>query len=353
MRPVRRSFRAQLASAAVAFVAVAAVVVLAGGTESSLAQRVPLPIFDGELAAWSPDSSLIAVPEREAIALRGTDGGVQRRLRGRGIGYFGWPCECNLGWTEDGARIQFVSHAEEYESDDYVVGSVGADGGDLQVRSLGVPLGGATWGPGGWPLIYIPNSRTITGSKAKLVGPRPDLWRLDSLYAEPRKILASRAEEDDPLFSPDGTEVMFTRERERSSSLWKANADGTGVLRLAGGLLGPSSAAWSPDGRRVALSTFSRKKDDRRCHIYVMGADGRGRPRQIVDEEILSNRPAWTPDGRWITFSNYDGEIRKVRPDGTGLQTILSLPGKEIRGLSWSPDGQHLAYTARVPPVSD
>jgi Tol biopolymer transport system component len=110
--------------------------------------------------------------------------------------------------------------------------------------------------------------------------------------------------------------------------------------------------AWSPDGRRIALSTFSRKKGDRRCHLYVLPAAG-GRLHQIVHEKILTNRPAWTPDGLWITFSTYDGEIREIHPDGSGLRTIARLSGKEIRGLSWSPDGKHLGYTARPFPRSD
>lgn len=317
------------------------------------ASLVLLPMFDGDNAAWSPDSQQIAVPESKSITLRGTDGRVQRRLRGPRIDYFGFPCEeCALDWTDDATRIQFLSHEEEYEADDWVVGSVAVDGSDEQHRSLGVPVAGAAWAPSGWPLIYIPNSRTITGMKGKRIGPNPDLWRLDSLYGKPRKLIESRVEEDDPLFSPDGTEISFMRYRERSSSFWKARSDGTEPRRLIGNLSGPSIAEWSPDGRWIALSTFSRQKGDRRCHLYVLPSDG-GRLRQIVDEEILTNRPAWTPDGHWITFSNYEGEIRKVRPDGTGLRTIARFPGKEIRGLSWSPDGKHLGYTARVFPESD
>jgi dipeptidyl aminopeptidase/acylaminoacyl peptidase len=333
--------------------AIVAAVALGGGVEDSSANRVLLPPFAGEQAAWSPDSRLIAIPDAKAISLLGIDGNVQRRLRGPSIDYFDFPCEeCPLGWTADGTRIQFLSHEEELESDDAIVGSVAVDGSDEQYRSLGVPVGAAAWGPTGWPLIYVPNARTITGMKGKLIGPRPDLWRLDSLYATPRKILASRAEENDPRFSPDGTEITFMREGERSTSLWIAQADGTSPHRLIGHLLGPSAAAWSPDGRRIALSTFSRKKNDRRCHLYLLSANG-GQPHRIVDEEILSNRPAWTPDGRWIAFSTYDGEIRKIHPDGTGLRTIVRLPGKEIRGLSWSPDGASLGYTARVFPKSD
>ncbi|MET0558427.1 MAG: hypothetical protein ABW065_07120 [Solirubrobacterales bacterium] len=316
------------------------------------ADKIRLPLFEGDNAVWSPDSQQIAVPEFKSIGLRGTDGRVQRRLRGTGIEYFGFPCEsCSVAWTDAGTRVQFLSHEEQYESDDWVVGSVAVDGSGEQHRSLGVPIGGATWAPSGWPLIYIPNARTITGVHGTRVGPSPDLWRLDSLHGKPRKLIESRVEEDDPLFSPDGTAITFMRERERSSSLWRASPDGTRVRRLVGNLLGPSAAQWSPDGQSIALSTFSRK-GDRRCHLYVLPAEG-GRLRQIVAEEILTDRPAWSPDGRWITFSNYDGEIRKVRPDGTGLQTIARLPGKEIRGLGWSPDGRRLAYTARVFPRSD
>ena len=337
-----------------AVLAVAVVVwLLAVGAESSQADMTPLPVFEAEQAVWSPDSRLIAVPEAKAISLRRTDGSVQRRLRGPGIDYFDFPCEeCPLAWAEGGARIQFLSHEEEFESGDAIVGSVAVGGEDEQQRSLGVPVGAAAWGPGGWPLVYIPNSRTITGMKGKRTGPSPDLWRLDSLYGEPRKILESQSDEDDPQFSPDGTEITFMRYGKRSSALWMANADGTDPRRLAGNLLGPSAAAWSPDGRRIAFSTFSRKRGDRRCHLYVLPATG-GRLHQIVHEEILTNRPAWTPDGLWITFSTYDGEIRKIHPDGTGLQTIARLPGKEIRGLSWSPDGKHLGYTARPFPRSD
>jgi dipeptidyl aminopeptidase/acylaminoacyl peptidase len=332
--------------------AVVSVAVLVGGPGSAIADKVLLLVPEGGLT-WSPNSRLLAMPENGAISLRSTDGGVERKLRGAGIGYFGFPCECSLGWTADGSRIQFVSQEEELDSEDSVIGSVAADGSGEEHRSLGVPIGDATWAPTGWPLIYIPNSRGwYSGTKGKRIGPNPDLWRLDSLYAKPRKLIATRADEEDPLFSPDGAEITFMRSNERSTSLWKASADGTGSKRLVNNLLGPSAAAWSPDGRRIALSTYSRAKGDRSCHLYTLSSNG-GQLHQIVDEEILSERPVWTPDGRWITFSTYKGEIRKVRPDGTGLQTIASFPGKEVRGLSWSPDGKHLTYSARIPPRSD
>ncbi|HXF31127.1 MAG TPA: hypothetical protein VN522_06370 [Solirubrobacterales bacterium] len=312
---------------------------------------VPLSMFAGELGAWSPDSGQFAVPGTKKISLIGVDGKVRRNLRGPGIGYFGFPCECSVAWTADGSRIQFVSQEEEL-GETSVIGSVAADGSGEEDRELGVPIGSAGWAPSGWPLVYVPNARTWDAVTGKALGPNPDLWRLEGLQAKPEKILASPGTEWDPRFSPDGARIAFQLERRGSTSLWVVNADGSDPRRLTGPLLGSSEDSWSPDGRQIALTTFSRQKGDRRCHLYVLSANG-GRPRKIVDEEVRTIGPAWTPDGRWITFANYHGQIRKVRPDGTGLQTVAEFPGKEVSGLSWSPDGRHLTYSARTPPHTD
>ena len=310
---------------------------------------VPLPRF-AEDAAWASDGSAIAVTGHGEIDLEGTDGGVVRRLRGPGIDYFGFPCEpCNLGWSADSGQVLFVS-GKGIEGDESV-GMIGADGGGLRVQSLGVPVGAAAWGPAGWPLVFIPNERTRTAGGHR-VGPNPDLWRLDGLGQKPRKILAQKGEEEAPVVSPDGERVLYLRDYRRSSTLWSIGIDGSKPRRLTGNLLGPSGAAWSPNGSQIAVATTSPKRGDRRQHIYVLPAAG-GRLRQVVSEEVQGDPPAWTPDGRWITFANYAGEIRLVRPDGTGVHTVAMLPGEEIRNLRWSPDGRHLAYSAYTRRESD
>ncbi len=296
--------------------------------------------FSAGSSAWSPSGETFASPALKAIELRRADGTRGRPIRGRGIGYFGWPCECPLGWSSD-QQILFLSRREEVEGS-ATVGQVDATGEDLRTRSLGVPVGAASWSPDGWPLIFIPNSRAIRIGKGP-IGPKPNIWRLDGLDARPRRILSRPGEEDEPVVSPTGDRILYFRIERSSSSLWVTTIDGSGTQRLVGDLLGPSSAAWSPSGDQIALSTFS--KHDRRRHIYVVTVS-RGAPRQIVREEVESFRAAWTPDGEWITFANWDGEIRATRPNGTGLYTLARLPGEEIDGLGWSPDGQFLGYVS-------
>jgi dipeptidyl aminopeptidase/acylaminoacyl peptidase len=113
------------------------------------------------------------------------------------------------------------------------------------------------------------------------------------------------------------------------------------------------NAVWSPRGGPIAV--LGTDVEYRRGGIGVVSAGG-GRPRWIIDEKIgeeVVDGPVWSPDGRWITFSTYDAEIRRIHPDGSGEQVIAELPGQEIRALLWSPDGRHLAYTAQDFPPSD
>ncbi|MGV1048418.1 MAG: TolB family protein [Solirubrobacterales bacterium] len=326
----------------------AAALALGAGTGSAAASYTRLPDFTGTEAAWSPDSSLIAVPGRGGIEVRDADGKLRRKLAVPRY-HAGFPCECRLGWTGDSRRVLFLTHAGEIEGK-AAVGSVPAAGGRPQLASLGVPVGAAGWSPGGWPLVFVPNSRAFRVGSGR-TGPTPDLWRLDRLHGRPHRILAQKGKEWEPLVSPDGSEILYSRSSERGfSSLWLVGIDGSKPHPLAADLIVPA-AAWSPDGSEIAVAATTRR-GDRREHLYLVAAAG-GPLREIFAEEVMTDPPAWAPDGEWITFANHEGEIRRIHPDGTGVETIAERPGREIRDLQWSPDGLHLAFTARVERESD
>jgi Tol biopolymer transport system component len=119
--------------------------------------------------------------------------------------------------------------------------------------------------------------------------------------------------------------------------------------RLADGLLG-ASAAWAPDGDALAVTATVRGQS--RPTLLLIDAAS-GKRRSLTDVGVGSGAPAWTPDGRWITYSGEDGSVEKIHRDGSGRRRLFRLAGEEIAGLSWSPDGRHLALTARPIPASD
>jgi hypothetical protein len=87
-----------------------------------------------------------------------------------------------------------------------------------------------------------------------------------------------------------------------SGGLYVLNADGSGKQRLANA--GHSTPSWSPDGRKIAFGSRSRK-------VRVVNADGRGQQRLTT-----GNHPAWSPDGRRIAFTR--GGIYVINADGSG-----------------------------------
>src|SRR5690348_349566 len=81
-----------------------------------------------------------------------------------------------------------------------------------------------------------------------------------------------------PRISPDGLRVLYTvselgkwKENKRVTSIWIANADGTGARRFLGHER-DRNAAWSPDGRSVAFLGSRDMSPDRESESGGSGA---------------------------------------------------------------------------------
>jgi tricorn protease-like protein len=99
----------------------------------------------------------------------------------------------------------------------------------------------------------------------------------------------------------------------------------------------------SPDGRRLAFSTF----DEAGEYLRIIPATG-GQAEQIHRQPRGVGRiysVAWTRDGRYLLFSRR-GELWRVPAEG-GDAVKLELPRMEsLRELRVHPDGRRLAFTA-------
>lgn len=58
----------------------------------------------------------------------------------------------------------------------------------------------------------------------------------------------------DPVLSPDGRQVAFTRWQGDVGSLWVANTDGSGERAVVGEMRKAKGPDWSPDGRQIVLN---------------------------------------------------------------------------------------------------
>ncbi len=81
----------------------------------------------------------------------------------------------------------------------------------------------------------------------------------------------------DPVWSPDGTRIAFSRSDGGGKDIWLINADGRGLCQLTTEGGDEYNPSWSPDGAKIAYT----QKQAGVCDIDVINADGTGwRPDQ-------------------------------------------------------------------------
>jgi TolB protein len=88
--------------------------------------------------------------------------------------------------------------------------------------------------------------------------------------------------------------------------------------------------------------------------IYVINADGKGKPKRLTNNTEDERAPDWSPDGKSIAYMCRKGEpVREGGPksfeicimnaDGSGQKRITNNRVAELT-VSWSPDGKMLMF---------
>jgi hypothetical protein len=154
------------------------------------------------------------------------------------------------------------------------------------------------------------------------------------------KLMSNADNDERPFWSPDGSKIGFARDR----GLWVMNADGTGKTYLGRLPAFPAVLDWSPDGTRIAYTTYSRPS-----YLAIMRADGS----DIADPLMLTGFgwPSWSPDSSRIATtrsvqlseSEYASELWVVNADGTDPVLLAGGTGKHYKPV-WSPTSNTIAF---------
>ncbi|MEL7487960.1 MAG: Tol-Pal system beta propeller repeat protein TolB [Pseudomonadota bacterium] len=148
-----------------------------------------------------------------------------------------------------------------------------------------------------------------------------------------------------PRFSPDGTKVVMSMERNGNSDVFSMDLSTRRLTRLTDNLAIDTSPTMSPDGRRIAFTSDRGGSEQ----IYVMNADGTG-VKRITFGDGRYQTPVWSPRGDLIAFTrSYRGRfyIGVIRPDGRGERLLTESFFEE--GPTWAPNGRVLMFYRQTP----
>lgn len=164
-----------------------------------------------------------------------------------------------------------------------------------------------------------------------------------SSYSRSR-VTSSSMDEDDPVFSPDGTRLAHRRFWVVSNAqVYTMRTDGADVRRLTNDQYFYWDLRWAP-GQTLL---FQSNRDDTNGEIYSMNPDGTGL-RRLTQSPGSDRWPAWSPDGSRVAFASTRSgrwQIYVMNADGSGVTNVSNNSASEQQPC-WSPDGTMIVYVS-------
>jgi Tol biopolymer transport system component len=220
---------------------------------------------------------------------------------------------------------------------------------------------GKELGPAGGLMASV-NSFALSPDRKRFVTQRPaqdrkftntDLWITDLGHSTDSRLTTDPSLNGEPIWSPDGTRVVFESTRGVSvGDLYQRASNGTGQDEL---LLKSNEPKlpwdWSRDGRFIVYAVRKQKGDD----IWVLPMIGDKKPSPLLQSEFQKRQAQISPDERWLAYTSVESgrsEIYVVpfspaaKADAkpvAGKWTVSTAGGTQPR---WRDDGKELFYVA-------
>ncbi len=234
--------------------------------------------------------------------------------------------------------------------------------------------------PDGSSIAYVVTTVSVNANEY-----RSRIWIVPADGSSaPQPFTAGAHRDRSPRWSPDGMRLAFVSHREEvGSQLYTMPINGGGeAVQLAWAADEIDDLAWSPDGATIAFGAREgdRRRDakikpkdqparrithlyyksdgvgfvvDRPRRIYTVASDGTLKPEQLTDGRWGDTGLSWSPDGQWIAFASarHDSwdidravDLWRVRADGSSSPEQLTETGYSFSRPSYSPDGADIAF---------
>jgi Tol biopolymer transport system component len=298
-------------------------------------------------------------------------------------------------WAPDGREIAFV------RADSLLVAP--AAGGPARLVATERDLHSCAWSPTGrWIACVALNTESVTpGPGFGNLAPSA-LLLFPAEGGEATRLVEPRAFNQSPVWSPDGSRLLFLSNRDGPRDVYAVSLSANGrprgePVRLTTGL-GPISIALSGDGGRLAYAVYAARANiwslpiptgapvdiaaatpvtsgsqviesmrisrDGRWLVYDSDLRGNadiyrvpvtgGQPEQLTSDPVDEFAPDLSPDGRLIAYHSWRSGTRdiEVKPlDGGPVVRVTDTPAQESYPV-WSPDGRALAYFDQARPAT-
>jgi hypothetical protein len=186
-----------------------------------------------------------------------------------------------------------------------------------------------------------PDGQSVAVTRA--VDTNSDVWLIDTGGGNFRRFTFDPGLDHSPVWSPDGTRVVFGSARNGPADLFEIPASSPGnespLLVTDQGKL---ALDWSRDGKWLLYNTRHPKTG---LDIWAKPMAPDGKPSVVINTLFDETAGQFSPNGRWVMYQSNESKPGQIyiRPfAGPGaMEQITTTGGSQPR---WSPDGKEVFY---------
>lgn len=211
------------------------------------------------------------------------------------------------------------------------------------------------------------------------------LWLMNRLGGEAKKITNLKNEIEDYVWSPDSKKILLVMDDidyadtaesgnrlpfvitryhfkqdiegyldDRKTHLYLLDVATNDIDTLTSGNYNEVQPAWSPDGKKIAFVSNHSEEPDKNENddIFIMDALQGAVPYQLTTWKGEDQHPQWSPDGKFIAylqsssdenFTMYGQDVLAIIPAGGGKPNLISASfDKSLYSPRWSKDGKNV-----------
>ncbi len=184
--------------------------------------------------------------------------------------------------------------------------------------------------------IYFTSNRT--GHK--------EIWAMDFDGRNQRQITRFGSITNEVSVSPDGSKIAFMSYARGTPGVFVFSVDPPRDLHFYNQHVSVNGTpSFTPDGKQIIYS--SSAPNNSCCRIFLSNLDGTGFHPVTSSSEIDVEPKVNPKTGSTVVFSSSRSgheQVYMMNIDGTDIQRLTNGEG-EASNASWSPDGQHIAFS--------
>ncbi len=188
-----------------------------------------------------------------------------------------------------------------------------------------------------------PDEKRVVLGKADSQPNSLDIWLFDLSRGTTTRFTFNPSEEVCPLWSPDGTRIVFSSNRSSQQDLYQKNSSGTGgeepLLHTGNDVYADD---WSLDGRYIV---YESNDPNTKFDLWILPMTGDRKPYPFLHSEFNETHAQFSPDGRWVAYvSDESGrpEVYVQSFAASGGKWQVSTNGGDQP--EWRRDGRELFY---------